>query len=154
MFIASIDLTLQDGSGSCQQTSSCTTNGFSVAGYCPNDPSRVECCVQKTCSTSSGSGVCTSTSSACSGRFVSGACPGSSSIQVSSFQFKSLVNCTHDVDKCCAAAKCTTSSGSGTCQDTGSACGGQYIAGACAGPSSIQVVWHVSFSLLYTHKHY
>lgn len=68
----------QDGDGTCQSTSSCST--FSVAGYCSGGSSN-QCCVQQTCSTSQGSGVCTSTSNSCSGKFVSGSCPGDSSIQ-------------------------------------------------------------------------
>jgi len=67
-----------DGSGVCQSTSSC--GGFHVAGYCSGGTSN-QCCIQKTCSASSGSGTCKNTNSACSGSFVSGACPGDSSIK-------------------------------------------------------------------------
>ena len=70
------------GSGSCQKTSSCTTQGFHVAGHCPNDPTDVQCCVKETCSTDSGSGLCMNTDSTCSGKFVAGACPGPDSVQV------------------------------------------------------------------------
>lgn len=59
-----------------------TTQSFNLAGYCPNDLTGVQCCVTKICSTSSGSGVCMNTGDTCSGRFVAGACPGPSSIQV------------------------------------------------------------------------
>lgn len=69
------------GAGTCQQTTSCTTSGFSVASYCPNDPDSVECCVTVTCSTSSGSGTCINTGDTCSGNFVAGACPGPSDIE-------------------------------------------------------------------------
>lgn len=74
-----IDLTnFQEGSGTCLSTSSCST--FSVAGYCSGSSS-IQCCVQQSCSTSQGSGICRSTSKPCSGTYVSGACPGDSSIQ-------------------------------------------------------------------------
>ena len=74
----------QYGSGTCQQTSSCTTTGFTVASYCPNDPSSVECCVTASCSTSAGaSGTCINTGDTCSGNFVAGVCPGPSDIEVS-----------------------------------------------------------------------
>lgn len=73
----------QDGKGTCQKTSSCTTQGFNLAGYCPNDPNGVQCCVKKTCSTKQGSGICLNTSDSCKGAFISGACPGDSSIKVS-----------------------------------------------------------------------
>lgn len=71
----------QDGAGTCQQTSDCTTQGFNLAGYCPGSSS-IQCCVKKSCSTSSGSGTCMNTGDSCSGSFISGACPGDSSIKV------------------------------------------------------------------------
>lgn len=70
-----------DGSGTCLATSSCTTGGFHVAGYCPG-AANIQCCVEKTCTTSSGSGMCMNTQNTCSGKFVAGACPGPSDIQV------------------------------------------------------------------------
>ena len=69
-------------SGTCQDTSDCTTQGYNEAGYCPG-PTNVQCCVKKTCSTSSGSGICLNTDNTCSGSFVAGACPGDSTVQVS-----------------------------------------------------------------------
>lgn len=74
----------QDGAGTCQKTSSCTSQGFNLASYCPNDPTDVQCCVKKTCSTASGSGICLNTGDGCSGgSFIAGACPGDSTIKVS-----------------------------------------------------------------------
>ena len=70
------------GSGSCQETSSCATSGFHIAGYCPNDPTNVQCCVKQTCTTDLGSGLCMNTDSTCSGEFVPGACPGPNTVQV------------------------------------------------------------------------
>ena len=69
-------------SGTCQDTSDCTTQGYNEAGYCPG-PSNIQCCVKKTCSTGSGSGICMNTGDTCSGSFVAGACPGDSTVQVS-----------------------------------------------------------------------
>ena len=76
--------TTPDGSGTCLSTSSCTTGGFHVAGYCPG-PTDIQCCIEKTCTTSSGSGICMNTQNTCSGKFVAGACPGPSDIQVFHF---------------------------------------------------------------------
>ena len=67
-----------------------TTQSLNLTGYCPNDLTGVQCCVTKICSTSSGSGVCMNTGDTCSGRFVAGACPGPSSIQVGAFHEESL----------------------------------------------------------------
>ena len=69
------------GDGTCQLTSDCTSQGFNLAGYCPNDPDNVQCCVKTTCSTSSGSGTCMNTGDSCGGSFVPGACPGDDTIQ-------------------------------------------------------------------------
>lgn len=88
--VRSLIIDEQDGSGTCQQTTSCTTSGFSVAGYCPDDPDTVECCVVASCSTSSGSGICLSTADACSGNFVSGVCAGPSDIEASLLQRSSF----------------------------------------------------------------
>lgn len=80
--------TPQDGKGTCQKTSNCKTQGFNLAGHCPNDANDVQCCVKKTCSTSSGSGICLNTGDGCSGgAFISGSCPGDSSIKVSESSF-------------------------------------------------------------------
>ncbi|KAL8740064.1 MAG: hypothetical protein Q9190_007192 [Brigantiaea leucoxantha] len=53
-----------------------------MAGHCPGD-STIQCCVKKTCSSSSGSGICMNTSdkSSCDGNFVQDKCPGDSTIQ-------------------------------------------------------------------------
>lgn len=77
-----IDPRQQDVAGSCQATSSWTTGGFNLVGYCPNDPTNVQCYVSKTCTTSSDSGMCMNTADTCSGKFVAGACPGPSTVQV------------------------------------------------------------------------
>ena len=69
------------GDGTCQLTSDCTSQGFNLAGYCPNDPDNVQCCVKTTCSTSSGSGTCMNTGDSCGGSFLPGACPGDDTIQ-------------------------------------------------------------------------
>ena len=69
------------GSGTCKATSSCTTSGFNIAGYCPGSASN-QCCIEKSCTTSSESGQCLNTGNACSGKFVAGACPGPSDVQV------------------------------------------------------------------------
>lgn len=71
------------GAGTCQTTTTCSTTGFNLAGYCPNDPAGVQCCVTASCATSAGSGKCLLTSDPCSGKFVAGACPGPSDVQVS-----------------------------------------------------------------------
>ncbi len=76
----------QYGSGTCQQTTSCTTSGFSLASYCPNDSASVECCVTASCSTSSGSDTCLNTANTCPGEYVAGACPGASDIEASLLQ--------------------------------------------------------------------
>ncbi|KAH7099403.1 hypothetical protein BKA62DRAFT_311376 [Auriculariales sp. MPI-PUGE-AT-0066] len=69
------------GSGTCVKTSSCTSTGFNVAGYCPG-AANVQCCIKKTCKTSQGSGLCLNTGDGCSGgSFFSGACPGPSSVK-------------------------------------------------------------------------
>ena len=115
------------GSGTCVDTSSCTTGGFNIAGYCPG-PANIQCCISKTCTTSSGSGNCMNTADTCSGAFVAGACPGPSTVQ------------------CCTKEKCSTSSGAGVCQVTSTACGGKYIAGACPGPTNVQVCISHRFS--------
>lgn len=73
-----------DGAGTCLATSSCTTGGFHVAGYCPG-PTDIQCCVEKTCTTASGSGMCMNTQNTCSGSFVAGACPGPSDVQVCTY---------------------------------------------------------------------
>ena len=70
-----------DGAGTCLATSSCTTGGFHVAGYCPGSAD-IQCCVEKTCTTASGSGMCMNAQNTCSGSFVAGACPGPSDVQV------------------------------------------------------------------------
>ncbi len=69
------------GDGTCQFMSDCTTQGFNLAGYCPNDRDNVQCCVKKTCSTAAGAGVCINTGDVCGGKFVAGACPGDSGVQ-------------------------------------------------------------------------
>lgn len=75
--------TTPNGSGTCIKTSSCTSQGFNMAGHCPG-ATNIQCCVKKTCSTSKGSGICVNTSDGCGGgSLVSGHCPGDSSIQVS-----------------------------------------------------------------------
>ena len=49
--------------------------------------------------------------------------------------------------QCCVGVPCSTSSGSGVCQNTGTSCsGGSYIAGACPGPSTNQVIQHLLLS--------
>ena len=74
--------TTPEGSGSCQKTSDCTSQGFNVANHCPG-ASDIQCCVKKTCDTPSGSGICQNKGDgACSGSYVAGHCPGDSSIQV------------------------------------------------------------------------
>lgn len=71
-----------EGSGTCQKTSDCTSQGFNVAGHCPG-ASDIQCCIKKTCATPSGSGICQDKGdNACSGSYVSGYCPGASSIEV------------------------------------------------------------------------
>lgn len=69
-------------SGTCRTTSSCTAlGGGSVAGFCPNDPADVKCCLGLTCSFSNGIlGTCKSYAALgqCTGTFYTGVCPGPS----------------------------------------------------------------------------
>lgn len=69
-------------SGTCQKTSDCTTQGYNEAGHCPG-PADIQCCVKKSCSTSSGSGICMNTENTCGGSFIAGACPGDNTVKVS-----------------------------------------------------------------------
>ena len=93
-------------SGTCQDTSDCTTQGYNEAGYCPG-PTNVQCCVKKTCSTSSGSGICLNTANTCSGSFVAGACPGDSTVQVSPSGFNVSPNSPNPADIPSSAASKT-----------------------------------------------
>lgn len=69
------------GSGTCKQSTSCTS-GFTVKGACPSDGPSILCCIQKSCNTPSGSGTCENTSTSVSGgKFIPGHCPGDSSVQ-------------------------------------------------------------------------
>lgn len=72
--------TTPDGTGTCQNTADCTTQGFNLAGYCPG-PADIQCCIKQTCNTGSSSGICMNTSDKCGGNFVPGFCPGDSTIQ-------------------------------------------------------------------------
>lgn len=57
-------------------------SGFTVTGYCPNDPSDVKCCLSKSCTDTSGSGgLCLNTGTGCSGSFVTNRCPGPGDVQ-------------------------------------------------------------------------
>ncbi|EDR01741.1 glycoside hydrolase family 24 protein [Laccaria bicolor S238N-H82] len=59
--------------GICLTTASCSSSGgTSHVGFCPNDPTNVQCCT-KSCGAG---GVCRFTSSCTSGNTVSGLCPG------------------------------------------------------------------------------
>ena len=69
-------------SGTCQKTSDCATQGYNKAGYCPG-AADIQCCVKKTCSTGSGSGICMNTENTCDGSFIAGACPDDSTVKVS-----------------------------------------------------------------------
>jgi Prokaryotic phospholipase A2 len=72
-----------EGSGSCQKTANC--QGISYpAGFCPKDPTDVQCCVKITCKVPNvGTGFCRSVkNNGCSGgNFHAGHCPGSSDIK-------------------------------------------------------------------------
>lgn len=71
-----------EGSGTCQKTSACTSQGFNIAGHCAG-ASDIQCCIKKACATPSGSGICQNKGdNACSGSYVPGFCPGASSIEV------------------------------------------------------------------------
>ncbi|TFK22934.1 lysozyme [Coprinopsis marcescibilis] len=64
--------------GVCLTTTVCSSGGgTSRAGFCPNDPTNVQCC-SKTCSTN---GVCRFTSSCASGNTLTGLCPGPSTFR-------------------------------------------------------------------------
>ncbi|KAH6911723.1 lysozyme [Coprinopsis sp. MPI-PUGE-AT-0042] len=59
--------------GVCLTTSSCSSGGgTSRPGFCPNDPTNVQCCT-KSCSSG---GTCRFTSTCASGNTLSGLCPG------------------------------------------------------------------------------
>ena len=126
------------GDGTCLSTSSCTTGGFHIADYC-SGPTDIQCCVEKTCTTSSGSGMCMNTQNTCSGKFVAGACPGPSDIQVRWSGLNDKDCSFLMIVQCCTKEKCSTSSGSGVCQVTSTSCSGKYVAGACPGPSNVEV---------------
>ncbi|KAG9236666.1 glycoside hydrolase family 25 protein [Amylocarpus encephaloides] len=72
------------------------------------------------CTTPSGPGFCSTTSSPCTGgTYIAGHCPGASNIQ-------------------CCVASCSPPSGKGVCEPTANACSGTYYAGFCPGPADIQ----------------
>ncbi|KAF8540167.1 hypothetical protein BDD12DRAFT_654996, partial [Trichophaea hybrida] len=66
--------------GKCAKTSKC--NGITYNGLCPRDPNDVKCCLELSCSTPQGEGLCRSRSrNGCSGgSFVANHCPGSADI--------------------------------------------------------------------------
>ncbi|PFH49316.1 glycoside hydrolase family 24 protein [Amanita thiersii Skay4041] len=62
--------------GVCLSTTTCSSGGgTSIAGFCPNDPTDVRCCVKTSCGSG---GNCRWTSQCASGNTVSGLCPGPS----------------------------------------------------------------------------
>ncbi|KAI4170938.1 MAG: hypothetical protein LQ343_004596 [Gyalolechia ehrenbergii] len=130
--------------GICQATSKACAGGAYISGYCPGGES-VKCCpdadstpsttasppagaTPKTCTPPGKTGICQQTSVTCpGGAYISGYCPGDSSIQ------------------CCPAASestpttCAPPGKSGICQPTTQTCpGGAYISGYCPGDDSIQ----------------
>ncbi|KAF7923712.1 uncharacterized protein EAE98_007530 [Botrytis deweyae] len=74
--------TAPEGTGTCQPTSTCTSNGFHISGYCPG-PTSTQCCISKTCQPSTGAGgLCLNTAGGCDGgSFIAGFCPGNSAVQ-------------------------------------------------------------------------
>lgn len=89
-----------------------------------NSTSKLQgCSYSATCSAGGVEGVCVSISAGCcSGTVTSNLCSGSSDI------------------KCCTNNKCSTPSGSGTCEQTSlcSSQGGTSYSGYCTGPSDVQ----------------
>jgi hypothetical protein len=72
------------------------------------------------CTTPSGPGFCSTTSSPCTGgTYIAGHCPGASNIQ-------------------CCVATCAPPSGAGVCEPNSQACSGSFYAGYCPGPSDVQ----------------
>ncbi|KAL9635664.1 MAG: hypothetical protein Q9164_003316 [Protoblastenia rupestris] len=70
------------GSGTCKASSSCT-NGFTVTGACPNDPTDVKCCIVASCKDGATPGNCLdkSTTPCTGGTFKTDLCPGGNNIQ-------------------------------------------------------------------------
>ena len=65
---------------------------------------------------------------------------GTESLSSNAEGLKGLANEGYLVQCCVPNSKCSTPSGSGTCQNTGTTCsGGKYIAGYCPGPADIEV---------------
>ncbi|TVY24113.1 Counting factor 50 protein [Lachnellula hyalina] len=72
------------------------------------------------CTTPSGPGFCSSTSTACTGgTYVAGHCPGAADIQ-------------------CCVATCSAPAGQGVCEPTSNTCAGTFVGGLCPGPSDVQ----------------
>ncbi|TFK24702.1 hypothetical protein FA15DRAFT_669278 [Coprinopsis marcescibilis] len=66
--------------GACLRTADCDAGGGQhFAGYCPNDPTNVRCCI-KSCG-DFGASICRPVSDCPSGRTKSGLCPGPASVK-------------------------------------------------------------------------
>jgi len=74
--------------------------GFTVTGYCPDDPADVKCCLTKQCTDKDGDGgVCLNNDvSQCDGTFVTGRCPGPKDVQCCVFDPSPSVPHTSEVD--------------------------------------------------------
>ena len=132
----------QDGDGTCQSTADCTSQGFNLANYCPGADD-IQCCVKKACSTSSGSGICLNSSDTCGGSFVSGACPGDSSIQVRQYT-ASLVIRKFSLTcrpKCCVSSADGTPTPSTTPSPPTSGGSGQSLVDAAVKEEGLPYVW-------------
>ncbi len=133
-----------EGSGTCQKTSACTSQGFNIAGHCPG-ASDIQCCIKKTCATPSGSGLCLNKGdNACSGSYVPGYCPGASSIEVHPAWLIGVLEVVLIGIQCCASggggspSPPSGGSGSGIVSAAVKEEGLPYVwgGGGCDGPSS------------------